>query len=160
MEDYQLECDINQVGEELVRAKEFITEGSYVDAENQVPKYLYKWVDGKQFQKYIDAKKLPVKRGYAHYIESEGKMIPGNSFTDKEHVSRWTGDTLIRIDTSKIPNRIYPIPGHKTFMRTKGMTSSTYDPNAWKYESDEIDEYWIAGQLDLSSVEVEEGTSL
>ena len=120
----------------------------------QVPQYLYKWVDGQQFQKYLDAKKLPVKRGYAHYIESEDKTIPGNSFTDKEHISSWTGDTLIRIDTNKIANKIYPVPGHKTFMRTKGMTSSSYDPNAWKYESDEIDEYWIAGSLDLSSAEI------
>jgi len=120
----------------------------------QVPTYLYKWVEGNQFQKYIDSKKLPVKRGYAHYIESEGKMIPGNSFTDKEHIGRWTGDTLIRINASKISNKIYPIPGHKTFMRTKGMTSANYDPNAWKYESDDIDEYWIAGPLDLSSAEI------
>jgi len=34
------------------------------------------------------------------------------------------------------------------------MTSANYDPNAWKYESDDIDEYWIAGPLDLSSAEI------
>lgn len=155
MEDHKLERGVRQVGKEFMRAKEFITENSN---RHQIPEYLYKWVDGKQFQKYIDSKKLPVKRGYAHYIESEGKMIPGNSFTDRKHIDRWTGDTLIRIAASKIPNKIYPIPGHKTFMRTKGMTSSIYDPNAWEYESDEIDEYWVAGQLDLSNAEVVKDT--
>lgn len=124
------------------------------EAVAHVPQYLYKWVDGPQFQKYIDAKKLPVKRGYAHYIETENKLIPGNSFTDKEHITSWTGDTLIRIDSTKIANKIYPIPGNKTFLRTKGMTNNNYDPDAWKYESDEIDEYWIAGPLDLSSLEI------
>lgn len=122
--------------------------------KSSVPKYLYKWVNGKQFQKYLDAKKLPVKRNYAHYIDSVGKLVPGNSFTDEEHIARWTGDTLIRIDATKISNKIYPIPGHKTFLKTKGMTDNNYDPNAWEFESNEIDEYWIAGTLDLSTAEI------
>jgi hypothetical protein len=121
---------------------------------SNIPQYLYKWVDGPQFQKYIDKKKLPVKRGYSHYIESENAMIPGNSFTDKNHIGRWSGDTLIRINSSNLSNKIYPIPGHKTFMRTKGMTDNNYDPNAWKYEDDEIDEYWVAGPIDLSTIEI------
>ena len=116
-----------------------------------IPKYLYKWVNGKQFQKYLDKKKLPVKRNYAHYIDSVGKLIPGNSFTDEAHINRWTGDTLIRIDATKISNNIYPIPGNKTFLKTKGMTDNNYDTHAWKFESDEIDEYWVAGTLDLST---------
>ena len=133
-----------------MRAYEFIFE-----ATNQmVPHYLYKWVNLSQFQKFLDSKKLPVKRKYAHYIESENKMVPGNSFTDIEHINRWHGQDLIRINTSTISNKIYPIPGHKTYLRTMGMTSDNYDPNSWKYESDEIDEFWIAGPLDLSSAEI------
>jgi hypothetical protein len=119
-----------------------------------VPQYLYKWVNGPQFSKYLTAKQLPVKRGYSHYIEAEDKFIPGNSFTDQQHINNWTGDTLIRIDSHSISNKIYPIPGNKTFLRTKGMTSPNYDPSAWIHESDEIDEYWIAGPLDLTSAQI------
>jgi len=119
--------------------------------DNKIPQYLYKWVDGKQFQKYIDSKKLPVKRNYAHYIDDVNGFVKGNSFTDEEHIGRWNGDMLIRIDTSTITNKIYPIAGHKTYLRTMGMTTKNYDPNSWEYESDEIDEFWIAGTLDLSS---------
>lgn len=120
--------------------------------EIKIPQYLYKWVDGKQFQKYIDSKKLPVKRNYAHYINDS--FVKGNSFTDKEHIERWQGDVLIRIDASTITNKIYPIAGNKTYLRTMGMTTKNYDPTSWKYESDEIDEFWIAGTLDLSSVKI------
>lgn len=134
---------------QFARSSDVVTEGSEVN-----PEYLYKWVDLKQFQKYLDSKKLPVKRNYAHYIETEGKMIPGNSFTDEDHLNNWTGKNLIKIPTNSITNKIYPIAGNKTHLRTMGMTNPDYDPNSWEFESDEIDEYWIAGTIDLSQAEV------
>jgi len=135
-------CDL------IMRANEFLKEDSHI------PRYLYKWVNGQQFQKYIDAGKLPVKRKYAHYIDAVDRLVPGNSFTDEAHIGRWTGDTLIRIDASKLSNNIYPIAGNRTYLKTMGMTHSEYDPNAWEYEPEEIDEYWIEGPVDISSAEI------
>ena len=126
-------------------------------ADTVIPHYLYKWVDGPQFQKYIDAGKLPVKRKYAHYIDAVNKLVPGNSFTDEAHINKWVGNTLIRIDTSKLSNNIYPIPGNRTYLKTMGMTNSSYDPTSYKYESEEIDEYWIEGPVDISSAEIVQG---
>jgi hypothetical protein len=126
-------------------------------ADTVIPHYLYKWVDGPQFQKYIDAGKLPVKRKYAHYIDAVNKLVAGNSFTDEAHINKWAGNTLIRIDTSKLSNNIYPIPGNRTYLKTMGMTNSSYDPTSYKYESEEIDEYWIEGPVDISSAEIVQG---
>ncbi len=130
--------------------------GDPISSRNGVPQFLYKWVDGKQFQKFLDAQKLPPKRGYAHFIEGEENLVPGNSFTDEAHLDCWGHelDTLIRIDSTEVVNAIHPLPGNKTFLRTKGMTDNRYDPNCWKFESDEIDEFWVAGKLDLASAEI------
>lgn len=122
--------------------------------KTNIPKYLYKWVNGKQFQKYLDNKKLPVKRNYAHFIDEKKDFIKGNSFTDEKNINKWSGDTLIKIDTTQIKNNIYPIPGNRTYLKTMGMINNNYDPNAYKYESEEIDEYWIEGTLDLSSAKI------
>ena len=126
------------------------------ESTSPIPAYLYKWVEMPQFQKYIDAKKLPVKRGYAHYIDQEQDFVKGNSFTDQSHVNSWTGDTLIRIPTSSINNKIYPVAGDRTYYKTLGMLNK-FDPNAWKYESEEIDEYWVAGPVDLTNAEIVKG---
>ena len=56
---------------------------------------------------------------------------------------------LIQIETEGLPNAIYPIPGHRTYLRTMGFLSSLHDPDAWKFESEEIDEFWIEGPIDL-----------
>tara|TARA_Y100001972_G_scaffold101168_1_gene125953 strand:+ start:1528 stop:6012 length:4485 start_codon:yes stop_codon:yes gene_type:complete len=122
--------------------------------DTSIPKYLYKWVDMPQFQKYIDAKKLPLKRGYAHYIESIDDFVKGNSFTDEQHISSWEGNTLIRIDSSTINNKIYPIAGNRTYLQTMHMKNPSVYDDAYLYEPEEIDEYWIAGPVDLSSVEI------
>lgn len=122
--------------------------------KHKIPKYLYKWVNGKQFQKYLDNKKLPVKRNYAHFIDEKNDFIKGNSFTDKNNIDKWNGDTLIKIDTTKIQNNIYPIPGNRTYLKTMGMINKNYDPKSYQYESEDIDEYWIEGTLDLSSAKV------
>ena len=119
-----------------------------------VPKYLYKWVTMPQFQKYLDAGKLPVKRGYAHYIEQQDDLVKGNSFTDEQHIGSWEGNALIRIDTTTLNNQIFPVAGNRTYLRTMGMTKKDFDPDAWEFESEEIDEYWIAGPVNLSSAEV------
>ena len=125
--------------------------------DTSIPKYLYKWVDMPQFQKYIDAKKLPLKRGYAHYIESIDDFVKGNSFTDEQHISSWEGNTLIRIDSSTINNKIYPIAGNRTYLQTMHMKNPSVYDDAYLYEPEEIDEYWIAGPVDLSSVEIVKG---
>ena len=127
--------------------------------DTSIPKYLYKWVDMPQFQKYIDAKKLPLKRGYAHYIESIDDFVKGNSFTDEQHISSWEGNTLIRIDSSTINNKIYPIAGNRTYLQTMHMKNPSVYDDAYLYEPEEIDEYWIAGPVDLSSVEIVKGIS-
>ncbi len=119
--------------------------------ENEEPQHLYKWVNGKQFQKYLDKGHLPVKKKYAHHIG--GKFVRGNSFTDEQNLHRWKAnhDTLVRVDRHKLTNPVHHIPGHKTYLKTMGMTSSLHDPHSWEYESDHKDEHWVEGPVNFRS---------
>lgn len=120
----------------------------------KIPSILYKATTDAAW-KMMQKRKAIFPRGWKHYIESVDKMVAGNSFTDKKHLKKWTlpdSDVILSLDVSKLTNDIYPINGNRTYLQTKGRTSSVFDPTAYQDESEEIDEFFVAGKIPLSAI--------
>lgn len=121
------------------------------------PDVLYKWMSEKNYNRIIQTNKIPVKR-WAHFIESENRFIKGNSFSDEENHNKWKlpeYSHLLKIKTANLPNKIFPINGNRTYLLTQGLTNNNFDPNVYKDESTDIDEYFIEGIImNISSIVV------
>jgi hypothetical protein len=113
------------------------------------PTHLYKWVNSVEWQKYLRENKLPAKR-WKRFVEPLGKIVTGNSFTDKSHINRWKlpeYDLLVTLKTSGLPNRIWPQNGNRSHLQTLGMLKPNFDPKAYMHESEEVDEFFVEGPI-------------
>jgi hypothetical protein len=108
--------------------------------------YLYRLVD-----KTFNNKKFLFPKHWVHYIPAAKEFLRGNSFTDKAHINQWKGNLVIIIDTNKLSpdNKIFPINGNRIYLLTQGLINKDFDPEAYKLESEEINEYFITGTINL-----------
>lgn len=112
---------------------------------------IYRWVSDNKLKNYIFHKVIPAS--WKHYIESEGTMIKGSSWSPLLY--RWSLDLAfcIEIDLSEVPNKYYEINGHRTYLQTKAKTDNKgiFDPNAYKLEDTKVDEIFIEGDIKFIS---------
>lgn len=81
---------------------------------------------------------------WQHYIESENTLVKGTSATWlNDHISTKYQPIKLSLDTEKIHNDYYLINSNRTYLQTKALLDKRYDPEAYKYESEDPNEMFI-----------------
>lgn len=115
-----------------------------------VPPFLFKWTSNKDFAE-TRRRDVMRPRRWTRFVEATGRLETGNSFTDLNHLKRWRlpeHDLLLVLDTSRLPNGVYPMNGNREHLRTLGLTKSYFDATAYLHESTEIDEFFVSGRIE------------
>lgn len=107
---------------------------------------LYHWTNELNARKAIDTNCLK-KRKWKHFIEEKKSLLNGISFCLNQERWKSNHDVCFVIDLNKIENEYFLINGNKTYLRTQGIINPNFDPNAWKYEEDAVDECFIIGDI-------------
>lgn len=107
---------------------------------------IYHWTTEKIANKAISTNSLK-KRRWKHFIEEKG-LVSGTSWGID--IKKWQSnhEVCFVIDTKDLINEYHLINGNKTYLRTQGMVNNNFDPNAWKFESDLVDECFIIGDIE------------
>lgn len=107
---------------------------------------LYHWTSQLNLDKLMKTNILK-KRRWKHYIEDKKEFLSGTSWGLCK--DRWKSDheVCIEVDSDDILNERYFINGNKVYLRTQGLLVPNFDPNAWLYESTDVDECFIVGDI-------------
>ena len=107
---------------------------------------IYHWTTVSKAITAMKADRLQCRR-WAHYIENQGKMVKGSSWSMNEW--QWSRENPVCFvaNRASFHNNIHSINGNRTYWQTKGMIDSLYDPNAYKLESSVPDEEFVEGTV-------------
>ena len=112
---------------------------------------IYHWTSLEKALTALNSDRLQARR-WQHWIEAEGKMISGTSWSLNPW--KWAAEYPVCLvaDRDRIANCIHSINGSRTFWQTKGMIDSLYDSNAYLLEPSDPDEEFVEGTIrELSS---------
>lgn len=107
---------------------------------------IYHWTTFENALKSFENNVLK-KRRWKHFIEEKQTLLSGTSWGFDRMKWKSNHEVCIVIDSESINNERYLINGNKVYLRTQGIINKNFDPNAWKYESDTIDECFIIGDI-------------
>jgi hypothetical protein len=107
---------------------------------------IYHWTTHKIANKAI-AENCLNKRNWKHYIEKENDFFSGTSWGLDFEKWKANHSVCFEIDTKDLINTHHLINGNKVFLRTQGIINDVFDPEAWRFESDYIDECFIVGNI-------------
>ena len=89
------------------------------------------------------------QRRWQHFLEAEQRFAKGTSWG--LDAQRWQNDESQTIcfvaDADAFQNQKHLIAGNRTYLLTQGKLKANWDPNAWQYESKEIDEVFVEGSI-------------
>jgi hypothetical protein len=108
---------------------------------------LYHWTTAERALK-VFATDTFTQRRWKHFLEKESRFAQGTSWGLDD--VRWQADHTVCfvIDTTHLLNNLHSVNGERTYLLTKAMINPVFDPNAYKYESTEVDEIFIEGAIE------------
>lgn len=111
--------------------------------------YLYHWTTYTEAFKIISKNKMK-KRRWKHFIEEEKKLLSGISFGFS--LDKWKADHdvcfVFNLEELTKNFKNYLINGNKTYLRTQGIINPKFDPTAWIFEDNKIDECFIVEDIE------------
>ncbi len=111
--------------------------------------FLYHWTTYKEAFKIISQNKMK-KRKWKHFIDDENKLLSGISFGFS--VNKWKSDhnvcLVFNLEELTKNFKHYLINGNKTYLKTQGIINPDFDPNAWIFEDDHIDECFFVENIE------------
>jgi hypothetical protein len=111
--------------------------------------FLYHWTTFKEAFKIISKNKMK-KRKWNHFIDDENQLLSGISFGFS--VDKWKADhnvcLVFNLEELTKNFKHYLINGNKTYLKTQGIINPDFDPKAWIFEDDKIDECFIVENIE------------
>ena len=109
---------------------------------------IFHWVTPVEALKALATNTLGQRR-WQHFLEAEQRFAKGTSWG--MDAQRWQNDDAQTIclvaDSDAIQNQKHLIAANRTYLLTQGKLKANFDPNAWQYESKDIDEVFIEGSI-------------
>jgi hypothetical protein len=89
------------------------------------------------------------QRRWQHFLEAEQRFAKGTSWVMDSQ--RWQNDESQTIclvaNSDAIQNQKHLISANRTYLLTQGKLKANFDPNAWQFESKDIDEVFVEGSI-------------
>lgn len=112
---------------------------------------IYHWTSKEKAATAVTTGRLQARR-WNHFLEAEQRYAKGSSWSLNPTQWQRENEVCLVLDETKITNQMHHINGNRTYLLTMGMDSTRcYDPNAYKFESEEPDEVFVEGTIDLSN---------